>query len=60
MVFEENFLRLIVTVCLKKNEYFKNVKFYHPFYQSINYNNLFVKKQFYVPQILKTMESDLR
>ena len=45
---------------LKKNEYFKNVKFYHPFYQSINYNNLFVKKQFYVPQILKTMESDLR
>ena len=27
MVFEENFLRLAVTVRLQKNEYFKNVNF---------------------------------
>ena len=60
MVFEENFLDCSNSMFFKKNEYFKNVKFYHPFYQSINYNNLFVKKQFYVPQILKTMDSDLR
>ena len=28
MVFEENFLRLRETVCLQKNEYFKNVNFF--------------------------------
>ena len=27
MVFEENFLRLIVTVCFQENEYLKNVNF---------------------------------
>ena len=43
IVFEENFLRLIVTVC-----FFKKREFSYPFYQSINYNNLVATKHIYV------------
>ena len=45
MVFENNFLRLTVTVRFQKNEYFKNVNIFYPFLQSISYNNVVVTKQ---------------
>ena len=46
-MFEENFLRLTVTVRFqkKKNDYFKNVNFLIFFFQSITYNNVVVTKQ---------------
>ena len=49
MVFEENFLRLRVTVLLQKKEDFKNVNFLIIFFQSISYNNVVDPKQIYFP-----------
>ena len=45
MVFEDNFLRLTVTVLFRKNEFFKNLNFLIPFQKSISYNNAVVTKQ---------------
>ena len=47
MVFEENFLRLTVTVRFQKNKYFKKVNCLTLFFQSISYNNLVVLTQIY-------------
>ena len=47
MVFKENFSRLTVTAHFHKNEYFKNVNFFYPFFWSMNYNNVVVTKQVY-------------
>ena len=46
VVFEENFLRLTVTVHFQENEYFENVNFLS-FFQSMSYKNLVVTKQIY-------------
>ena len=46
VVFEENFLRLTVTVHLQENEFFENVNFLS-FFQSMSYKNLVVTKQIY-------------
>ena len=48
MVFEKNFLRLIVTVCFQKKLVPQKREFFCPFYQSIIYNNLVVTKHIYV------------
>ena len=54
MEFEENFLRLTVTVLLQKKEDFKNVNFLIIFFQSISYNNVIDTKQIYFsPTFLK-------
>ena len=53
MVFEENSLRLTVTVRLQKSDYFKNVNFLIFF--SVSYNKVVVVKQIYFsPTFLKS------
>ena len=49
MVFEENFLRLTVTVRSQKNGYFKNV----------NHNNVVVTKKLLFTYVFKIMGSHL-
>ena len=45
MLFEDNFLRLIVAVCFQENQYFNKCEFSYSFFQSIVYNNVIVAKQ---------------
>ena len=50
MVFEDNFLRLTVTVRFQKNEYFKNVNVLILLFQSISHNNVIaINKITFIP-----------
>ena len=55
MMFEDNLLRLTVTVCFQKIDYFKNVNFLIIFFFFlISYNNVVATKQiFFSPTFLK-------